>query len=62
MSGINFREHTFDLRETEPSVHKHQGCATNVTILYQVIRGKGIAGGEGILGFFSFKRKQSKNI
>lgn len=62
MPRINFREHTFGLRETDPSVRNHQGCATNVAILYQAIRGKGIAGGKGILFFFYFKKKQNKYI
>lgn len=29
MSRINFRKHTFSLRETDPRVYSHQGYAKN---------------------------------
>lgn len=42
MSRINFRKHTFSVKETDPRVCNHQGCAKNAALLYEDIRGKRI--------------------
>lgn len=42
MSGVNFRKHTFSVRETDPRVCNHQECAKNAALLYEEIRVKRI--------------------